>query len=177
MKKTRHNQNGFTLVEALLAMVVMSFSFVFISDFLLSNAKTMMAISDHETSLADARFALNQISYELLRVDPSTEIHSFSETEIEFTDSEGNISQYSLDTLPDGMGLFRDGYLLIGPIDSFEITYFDNQGNELNPDTASASSIARMKVKMITTNNRGQGVVPLQTSVTPRSVIGYENYQ
>ena len=76
-----------------------------------------------------------------------------------------------------GIGLYRGTTLLVGNIDSFDITYYNSAGAVFNTAVATANQIVRMKVKIVTADNQGEGKMALQTAVTPRSVIGYENFQ
>lgn len=178
MIKKFSNQRGFTIVELVLSIAIMMLMGAFIVSFMGSQVKSMMFVADRSESLGDARYALNRISYELMRVDPTTEITSFTATTLYFRDDTGVNTSFRMDTMAGGIGLYRGTTLLVGHIDSFLITYYDSTGAALNLASApAASTIKRIRVKIVTANNQGEGKIALQTAVTPRSVIGYENFQ
>lgn len=177
MIKKHFNQHGFTMIELVLSVAVMLLMGAFIAEFMGSQTKNLMFVANRTEALGDARYALNRISYELMHVDPPTEITNFSGTALHFRDDTGSNTSFRMDTMTGGIGIYRGSSLLVGYIDSFTITYYDATGAVLNPATAAASDIVRMKVKIVTADNQGEGKMALQTAVTPRSVIGYENFQ
>ena len=179
MIKKLSNQRGFTLIELVLSISIMLLMGAFIADFMGSQTRNLMFVANRAEALGDARYAINRINYELMRVDPKTEITSFTGTTIYFRDDTGVNTSYRMDTMvgAGGLGLYRGTTLLVGFIDSFAITYYGSTGAVLNPATAAANQIVRMQVKIVTASDQGEGKMALQTAVTPRSVIGYENFQ
>ncbi len=178
MMKRLSNQLGFTLIDLILSISIMLLMGAFIAEFMGTQTKTLMNVANRQEAMGDARFALNRISYELMRVDPATEITAFTGTTVYFRDDTGVNTSFRMDTIiGGGLGLYRGTTLLLGYIDSFTITYYNSAGAVLNPATATANQIVRMRVKIVTADDEGEGKRALQTAVTPRSVIGYENFQ
>lgn len=179
MLKKLSNERGFTLVDLILSVSIMFLMGSFIAEFMGSQFKNLMFVANRQEALGDARYAINRMSYDLMRVDPKTEITAFTGTSINFLDENGAAASYRMDVLAGGAGIaiYRGTTLLVGYVDSFNITYYDSSGAALNPATAAANQIVRMQIKIVTASDQGEGKMSLQTAVTPRSVIGYENFK
>jgi len=176
MKTSLQQQSGFTMIDLVLSMVVLSMLTAFVAEFFLSQTNHFMFVVNRQEALSDTRYTLNRISYELMRVDPQSDIIAFDTTSIEFKDEDGLSASFSLDTTPNGLGIYRDNILMADFIDSFEITYYDSSAQVLNPASSDVHDIARIQVKIIADEKHGEGDLALQTSITPRSVIGYHGF-
>lgn len=171
------NQNGFTMIDLILSIAVLALITTFISEFFINQTTSYMFVANRQEAIGDARHALNKIQYEMLRVDPTSEISSYDINEIYFTDSSSASNSFRLNTAGSGLGIYMGSDLLMAGVDDFTLTYYDSSGATLDPASDPASDIARIQIQITATEEHNEGNITLQTTVTPRSVIGYNNFQ
>jgi hypothetical protein len=170
------NSKGFTLVEAVLGLVMGAMVLGVTSQTLLNNMDSYTFVANRKSALGDARYAMDRMSYELLRVD-SADLVAIEPTRIRFTDDTGTLTSFRLGTNGDTLALFRDTDLLVDKISSFALTYLDNDGNTVAPDAVNIPQVKRIKITLTTEEVDDEGQITLSTTVTPRVFIGYSNYQ
>lgn len=171
------NQAGFTLIEMMLALVVGGLLLAFLSQFFLEQANTYAFVSNRKSTVSDIRYAMNRMNHELMRVDPGSDITSFDTTNVYFNDTTGTPTNYRLATLATGeLGIYRGPDLMISNVKTFHLEYYDNSGGILNPLTSVPSDIARIQIKILSDPQLNEGDIVMRTTVTPRSVIGYQNF-
>ena len=88
---------GFTLVEALLAIVIIGVMMVAVAHILISGMESYSLVSDRREALQEARLAVNMMTGELQTIaDPATDIASITPTSITFTSSGGESVTYAI---------------------------------------------------------------------------------
>ena len=176
MLRILKNQKGFTLTELILSMLIVSSIIGVAAETMISQAETYSFISNRKNTLADVRVALNQISYDIKRVD-TDDISDITSSAIEFTDDEGNDTSYKLDTDGETLAIYKGEDVLLPNIEDFTITYYDEEGNELDADDEQIENVKRIQFTIETSEQAGEGNVTLSTMIIPRSFLGYSNYQ
>lgn len=172
------------MLEMVLALVMGALIVGATSSTLLDNVDSYTFIANRKSALGDARYAMNRISSEFLKMGSSSiasiDAACLSAGGISFTDSTGAAAGFYVTTNGTGLGLYRgdcrDGVgdqLLVDDVTSFTLIYYDSDG----ATTTTIADIKRIKFTLKTAPSRNEGNVVLTTTVTPRQLIGYTNYQ
>lgn len=175
MKQLR-NQNGFSLLELILALLVGGIVIGVSSQTLVSNVDSYSFITNRKAALGDVRYAINRISHELLRIGES-DLQNIDSTRIDFYDSDGTLANFRLGTNGANLGLFRGSDLLVDRVSTFSLEYYDGDGNVVSPTSGNETLVKRIKMTITTEPKNDEGSITLSTVVTPRVFIGYSNYQ
>lgn len=188
MMRRLNNNRGFSMLEMVLALVMGALIVGATSTTLLDNVDSYTFIANRKSALGDARYAMNRISSEFLKMGSSSVASHITSIDaaclsaggISFTDNTGAAAGFYVTTNGTGLGLYRgdcrDGVgdqLLVDDVTSFTLTYYDSTG----ATTATIDNITRIKFTLKTAPSRNEGNVVLTTTVTPRQLIGYTNYQ
>lgn len=98
MLAQRHKRNcGFTLVEALLSIVIIGVMLVAVAYIMVSGMESYALISDRREALQEARLAVNMTTGEFQTIaDPATDIASISPTSITFRAAGGESVTYAI---------------------------------------------------------------------------------
>lgn len=171
MTKKQKNQKGFSLVELVLFIALSGIIVGVVAQIMRTHLNSYAFIASRQSALADARYALNRMTYELLRVE-TADIITISSSEIQFIDEGGTNTSFTLGPSGSGQGIFRGAELLLFPVNSFQIKYYDSARAE----TAVIADIRKMELTVTTQALGSEGNITLSTMVTPRSFI-YEGYQ
>jgi prepilin-type N-terminal cleavage/methylation domain-containing protein len=90
-------KKGFTLIEALLAIVVISALVAAMANIMISGMRSYRLVVDRREALQNARLALNMMANELAKVaNPAADISSIGATSITFTKAGGGSVTYSV---------------------------------------------------------------------------------
>ncbi|MDO8518976.1 MAG: prepilin-type N-terminal cleavage/methylation domain-containing protein [Deltaproteobacteria bacterium] len=165
------NNRGFTMIEMVLYMVVAAIITGVTVHVMRTHVNAYSFITNRHTALSDVSYALNRMSYELLRVE-TAEITAIAADSIDFTDDDGNAASFETAANADGTGLYRGDELLISPVTSFDLVYYDLNGIETNV----IADVRSIKMTVVTAPQDTEGSITLSTMVTPRAFV-YENYQ
>lgn len=165
------NQKGFSLIELVLYIALSGIVVGVVSQIMRVHLNSYAFIASRQSALADVRYALSRMTYELLRVE-TADIIAVSASEIQFVDEGGANTSFTLGASGSGQGIFRGAELLMFPVNSFQIKYYDSAGAE----TAVIADIRKMELTVTTQALGDEGNITLSTMVTPRSFI-YEGYQ
>ncbi|MBX7149267.1 hypothetical protein K1X76_09275 [bacterium] len=174
MKNVFHilkTNKGFSIIEAVLTISIMSLMFGVASQAMISNLSTYAFISNRQAALSDMRYAMNLVTNELTRLS-SANIQSISATSITFRDINGNNATYSSSTQNGVTSLMKNNEKLASPISGFTLAYLDQNGNT----TAAISSVRKIKVTMTSAQKDNEGNISLTTMIIPRNFL-YSNYQ
>ncbi|EKD50774.1 MAG: hypothetical protein ACD_62C00431G0006 [uncultured bacterium] len=175
--RTVKNKIGFTLVEVILTLIVTGSLFAIVAGIMQQQVQTFAFISDRKATMGDVRRTLNDMNYELLHITHEN-IQAISSTSINFVDSAGQNSSYTMGLNGQDLSVFRgnDDVILPG-IQSFFIEYQDGMGNELEPLDENIPSIVRIKLTITTEPKNDEESMTISTTVIPRDFVGYSNYQ
>lgn len=169
------DESGFTLIGIIMGVVVSGIVLGIASQIFSSQMDTYSFITTRKTTLSDTRYALNKISDELLTIE-TNDILDIDSDQFSFTDHAGNQTDYDLEASGASLAIYRGGEKLLDNVKSFQIKYYDQNGNELLAEAGNISSVRQFEL-IITTEEQGhEGELTLSTKVTPREYI-YSNYQ
>lgn len=170
------NQNGFSLTEVVLTLVVATMIAGVSSQTMMNNVGSYAFMASRRATVADSRHSMNQISYEL-RGLTTAEVTEITPTKISFNDSSGSSTNFRLATNGSTLAVFRGNEVLLDRVNSFVLNYYNDQGQELSAEAGNIPNIRRIKVSIVTAPVSNEGQITLSTVITPRQFIGYANYQ
>lgn len=165
------NSKGFSIIELILYISLSAIILGVTSQIMRNHVDAYSFITNRHSALSDAGYALDRIVYELLRIE-TADIISIDGDSIEFVDKDNNPASFKLAANGSNMALFRGNELMVSPVQSFSIKYYDLNGNV----TAVIGDIRKFEVGIVTAPVASEGSITLSTMVTPRPFL-YENYQ
>jgi len=157
-------RKGFTLIESLLAIVIISIMVVAVAEILISGMGSYSLITDRREALQGARLAVNMITNELQAIsDPSTDISSISATSLTFAPADGGSPvTYSIS----GTSLLRNAKALaenVLPASGFE--YYTAGGSA----TTDPAQVHRINVSVGVDTGAAHGQVVINSSAYLRN--------
>lgn len=176
MIKRLSNNFGFTLMELVLSITIAGAIFGIASETMIRQADTYSFIASRKTSIADVRYALNRMAHEIMRLE-AIDIRNISESEIEFVDDQGLLTTYNLGAHGSNLAIYRGNTVLVPKVESFEIEYQNGAGEALVPGADQISQVKRIKLSINTDGGSEEKNISVTTTIVPRSLIGYTNYQ
>lgn len=185
MIKRLKNNGGFSMLEMVLALVMGSLIVGATSQSLLDNVDSYTFIANRKSALGDARYAMNRMTQELLKVKSTSNLTISNPLGIQFNDDTGTaVGFYMSGNGSSGNALWRgdvsdgtaDDQKLVDNISAFNVSYFD-ANNVAVATSGDATTVKRITIQLSTAAIGNEGSVSLQTTVTPRDFIGYANYQ
>lgn len=169
--KQIHNQLGFTMIELVLSLTICAIIVGVASQIMQTHINAYSFITNRHTALSDASYALNRITYELLRIK-TADILAVNNNSISFLDMNGANATFATGINGGNTALFRGAELLVTPIQSFDVAAYD-QNNIL---TMTIANIRKFKITITTAPVDTEGSLTLSTMITPRAFV-YANYQ
>lgn len=160
----RHSIRGFTLVELILTMVIMSILFAFVGTIMYTGLKSYSLVSDRQNAISKARMALNLMADELVVIsNPATDITSISSTSITFVSAEGESVTYSISS----QNLMRDANILTDNVGTGTgFTYYTAGGGT----TSTPSQVHRIKIDLaVNADASVHGVIRMTESIYLRN--------
>lgn len=158
------------MVEIILCLTLMGFLFILASTTLTQGLDSYAHIQSRTTNLQAARYAMDRMVRELIRVedDNQSNIQNIQETSIQFVDDLAANVTYQLS----GTDLMRNEDILLGNVSSLLFTgYRDN-----NQTTSSGQQTRRVRIEL-STLPPGQSVpLNLRTDIFIRNYM-YEKFQ
>jgi len=176
-------EKGFTLIEAILVIVILGILAVIIGVPLMQGAKGWRDVSLRKDALQFARLGMDRTVRELRNTQrlanntPNVAEVTTGPTCIRFTDVLGNTILYKLN----GASLDRatggtcaapsSANSLASNVTSFTITCYNNLNAVITPCSGGLSSIRRLLLQLVVTV--GTEAVPLDSQVTFRDLLGF----
>lgn len=167
MRKSLANQKGFSLLEIILSLFLISVLFAVTSLIMTKGMDSYIFASDRESLLDDAGYAVDRMTREIQRLG-SGSLTSISSTQIDFTDSLGNSTSFRLN----GTSLYRGNDLLLKGVMSFSFTGYDSAGNV----TAQAENVRRILFTLSVLPTGQSSAIKSQSSIFLRNYM-YLNYK
>ncbi len=161
------NNKGFSLVEIVLFIVMSGILLGVTTDIMLGQLTTYSFLSSRQNTLSDARYALNRVSNDLLRI-PTGGLIAVDASSIDFIDSQGFSTSFNLTSGE----LRRGAETLLESVSDFQVSALDANGDP----AAVLTDIKKFQVTIVTAPLDNEGSLTLSTSVTPR-VLVYNSYQ
>jgi prepilin-type N-terminal cleavage/methylation domain-containing protein len=160
-------QGGFSLVELVLTVALIGILSNIVSQTMMTQTESYAFVSHRKTAMSDARYAINRIAYDAMRVEIE-DITALSGNSIYFVDFNGLSTDYHVTSgnLMKGSELFLEG------IQSFNIVAYDAAGIA----TLVLADVRKFKFTVVTVPKNGVAGVTLSTTVIPRTLLyaGYE---
>lgn len=162
---------GFSALEVVLYVALSAIIVGVTVPILRTHINAYSFITNRHTALSDVSYALNRISHELLRVE-TADITAIAADSIEFVDDDGIATEFSVAANGTVNALYRGNELLLSPVQTFAMEYYDLNNNV----TANITDIRKFEITITTAAVSNEGTITLSTHVMPRAFI-YENYQ
>ena len=118
------NQRGATLIELVLAIIVISIIAYVVSDAFLYSSKSILAGNAARDATQSARFAVDRMTREIRNVRDKKCIQAATSTAFTFVDMGNNTVTFSWAGA--GAPLMRNGNILVDGVSNFSLTYYDN---------------------------------------------------
>jgi prepilin-type N-terminal cleavage/methylation domain-containing protein len=159
-------QRGFSLVEAIVVIIVMGIIIVSIVPFFHINVKAYVGVKAGKDIIQSARIGYRRMINELQQIVLSEDI------------TNGSTSQIDFDIPDDGLGtityafsggiLTRQGHPLVGNVQSFTIRYYTADGTEKYTPFYGDTDVWRIEIEMLVGNE--DTALLLRAQVSPRNV-------
>lgn len=160
----KRRAGGFTLIEALLSIVIISVMVVAVAEILISGMGSFSLITDRREALQGARLAVNMMTRELQGIsEPATDILSIAPTSITFTPAgaAGPVT-YAIS----GTSLMRNAKTLADDvIPSSGFSFFTTGG----ASTTDPTQVHRIGVSVGVDTDAGHGQVVINSSAYLRN--------
>ncbi len=140
-------EKGFTLVELTVVMVCVSFITLAIPLVVQTTVDSFSKIRSGKHYSQSARIGFRQIIAEFRQIERSSQIDFGDDDEIQIDlPTENNIHYEYSSTYKE---LYREGDRLVFPVSNFEISYYDDNGNEISSFSSSRNDIWLIEVRMV----------------------------
>lgn len=169
------NNRGFTLVEIVMYITIAGLGLGVAYEAFTSQVDSYSFIAQRKMAMTDARYAVNRMTYELMRVE-SDDITSITDHQISFTDLNDASTNFQLSGSGDSQALYRGSEKLLDHVKTFDVKYYDEDGNQLEANDANVSQVRKFEITITTAEQGEEGEVSLSTTITPRAFV-YDNYQ
>lgn len=174
--KTLRSKKGFTLVEVILVIMMGAMISGSVAAIMMNQTESYEFIATRKQHMMNIRQAVNLLSNELRKLDDG-DVTAISKTRLDFVDEMGANTYVKLDSAGSGLAVYYGNQVLIDNIKDFEITYMDGAGNVLDPVYAAPNDVKRFSLNVTTNEKSNEGEINFNTTVIPRSLVGYSNYQ
>lgn len=169
------DNRGFTLVEIIMYIVIAGLGMGVTYGAFSSQVDSYSNIAQRKMAMSDTRYAINRITYELMRVENSN-ISSITSHRVSFTDSSDSSTSFQLSGSGDSQSLDRGTEKLLDHVKTFDVVYYDEDGNVLDAIDDNISQIRKFEITVTTLAQGDEGELSLSATITPREFI-YDNYQ
>lgn len=159
---------GFTLIELVLSIAILGIVVGLLSGLMSESLRSYGIVSDRRVSLDAVRLATGRFKRELILIESTDDIDSFSANSIQFDlPSETNIS-YSRS----GNNLMRKSDVLANNVSYLDFDYLDSSGNE----TGTKANIRSVRIEMVLDSANNHGSHRIRTEVVLRNLY-YDTFQ
>ena len=159
----RRRQGGFTLIELVVVMVLMTILTGFVANVIFYEMNTYATITARKEGGQNVRFATRILSRDLRQIAAPDSIFAATQDSVRFRDIEGSDVSYR----HVGSNLLRNGDLLLEDMTVFAFSYYDESGTSLAFPIGDFSSIRSVSFALATAVN-GQ-TAQVQMRITPRN--------
>ena len=167
---------GFTLIEIILTMLIITIVFGVAAEVLLQQADAYSYVNNRKSALQDVRYGMYEMKVELEKMQ-STGLNSITSTAIAFIDDKGVGTDFHLGSHGSDMAVYHGTEILIDCVAGFGIDYYDANGLVLVPSSTTKAQVRRIKFNVSTEEQGSEGQINMSMQVTPRDFLGYKNFQ
>ncbi len=169
MKQKQKNTKGFTLIETIVSMVLLTFFSLGILMFMKPLTELWSLQRFQHDSAYEGRLALMRMAREMEGISSNTGISQASATAFSFTDGNGQAIAYGLS----GTTLTRNSVALLKGVSSLQFQYFGRTSTGVDSTLASpalspSTDIRRIQINVTVAANGHSA--SLQTQIQPRNL-------
>lgn len=164
-------KKGFTLIETVLTIVIVSIIAGVSAKILLSGLDTYSFITSRKDATQHARVAMDRMVSELTLME-SSDIRFISDDNLTYLDSDGIVSSFKTDTANGQLSLVRNDKFLAGPLGFIDFDYLKPDGSR----APAAHFVNRINIELSVDALGGYGSITLRTEVYPRGIM-YDNFR
>lgn len=156
------NRRGFTLVEIIMVIVIVSIISVVLANYLFSLTRGWHFLSGQRRMVIEADAALTSMTKDIRRIQAGSSISTFTPTQITFVDIDSVPITYN----QSGASLLRSGAVVLNNLQTLAISYLKGDGT-----TALVNSeIVLVRVRLTTVSGSNKFVCESSSRVRPRSL-------
>jgi prepilin-type N-terminal cleavage/methylation domain-containing protein len=161
MMKKKGREMGFSLIEIVMVIVVLSIVGLVGSNILFQGAESYFEARDYREAVQEVRYAVERMTREIREdIDkPSSDITTMTATNLTYTDPNSASISFALN----GTDLERNSVDLAKNVTSLAFTYLQKD------DTTAATAANVWKIKIAVTVTVGNFAVAIRTIVFPRN--------
>ena len=156
-----HKQEGFTLLELILSIMIMAVISVVMGRVLFQGYNTMLTSENISTAGWQGLIALERMTNDIHTIRSAADISTISASQFAFTDVSGNSVQFQLS----GSTLLRNSATLASGVQSLTFTYLDKNGSV----TGTAANVRYILMAMTIT--QGTMTLAMSTMAGTRGMI------
>jgi prepilin-type N-terminal cleavage/methylation domain-containing protein len=157
------SENGTTLLELILVMLIVAILAGFVSQVIFSEINVYNLIISRTEALQNSQRVLQRMSREIRQIMAPDSIFQASADSLRFDILNDVMISYKFTN----NRILRNDDLLMNSTDTFQFTYFDNSGSALTSPVANPADIRSIALT-VTALIKGQSFT-VQTKVTPRN--------
>jgi len=154
-----------TLIELIIAMVLMSILAGFVSKIIFYEINTYEMIVDRKDELQSSRYAFHVMTRDIRQVLSPESIFHASGDSLTFNDIDTTMVSYKYQNSQ----ILRNGDLLVDGVSDFYFYYFDDAGNPLDDPVGDPTEIRVLELNL--SNTVHSQVINSKIKVTPRNFL------
>jgi prepilin-type N-terminal cleavage/methylation domain-containing protein len=165
-KMIRKNNQGFTLVEVILATTILGFLGMSLSILFSAGAESFSLVKSRNELMENSRAGLNRMVNEIMYIE-SDDISLKLPASFTFLDAEGSAVNYSIGSYSGITAVMRNNDILIPNAESIYFTYYDEEGNI----AINVADVRRIKISLVVNAEDSQGNITMSASVYPKAFM------
>ena len=133
-------------------------------------------VTHRKSALDSLRFSVS-VMEESLESLQAGDLIDITDSSLEFLDIDGNSISFRHDVYMFNKALYKGGNPIAPNVKKFKVDYFDEAGVQLVADPANINDVRRIRFVIETDPIGNEGVLYMTGSITPRSFLGYKNFE
>jgi len=167
MKVNRRSQDGFTMMELIISMTMISIVVTILAGTFVTSADIFKSTVKSGDDISELRLATGRINLELRSIRDDKSVTEAKSSKIKFVNSDGNSVDINFN--PGSSKVTLNGKTLAVALSSFQLKYLDKSGNYIgNPTTKPQTNIWSIEVELVTS---GMNSMKMVSRVYPRNFM------